>query len=140
MGHPLLKACKLLAPALILSGYGVFAQSGSFTLYDAEDLDVTYGTACINSLSAPIGCNEYMRTMTALGYRSSLGNVSFTDEICSADCSSSLSTWFNSVARDCAGKELDGSVPQKLGGYMWAGYNETCIKDPRTKSYCNGEF
>ncbi|OHF00419.1 hypothetical protein CORC01_04169 [Colletotrichum orchidophilum] len=114
MGYLSLKTCKLLAPALILSGYGVFARSGSFTFYDAEDLDVTYGTACINSISSAIDCHEYTRTMTTLSYWFSLGYVSFTNEICTADCSSSLSTWYNSVARECVGKELDVSVPKSL--------------------------
>lgn len=111
----------------------------SFGVYDEASLDVTLGTQCIKSLSSKITCHPLVTNFLNLSYRSSLGNLTLTNELCSPDCYSSLSSWFNSVTASCSGKAVDGAVANRLGGYMWAGVNETCVKDPRTKNYCNGE-
>ncbi|RYP26769.1 hypothetical protein DL767_007901 [Monosporascus sp. MG133] len=114
------------------------AQEGEdIQLYIPERLDVALGEACIDALAANIDCHSYVQTFTELRYRQSLQNVTLTDEICAADCSRSLRSWFNSVSTSCAGKTVNNGIPTKYGGYMWAGWNETCVKDPRTKQYCN---
>lgn len=120
-----------------LWGSGALAHEG-FIFHDRESLDVTLGKQCIHSLTAPVKCHPQVESMAELHYRGSLANTTLTDEVCTDECSSSLSEWFNSVERDCAGKVLDGSVPQRLGGFAWAGFNETCLKDPKTGCYCNG--
>ncbi|KAK7446496.1 hypothetical protein Landi51_07443 [Colletotrichum acutatum] len=38
------------------------------------------------------------------------------------------------------GERLRRIRPSNDWVIQWAGYNETCNKDPKTKSYCNGEF
>lgn len=126
-----------LATALNSSS-GVQAQN-IFSVYNAADLDITLGTGCINALANNVACHPFVRTFVHLSYRSSLENVSLTNEVCSSDCYSSLKSWFDSVTNNCAGKAVSGAVANRLGGYMWAGVNETCVKDPRTKNYCNGE-
>ncbi|KAF2466137.1 uncharacterized protein BDR25DRAFT_237808 [Lindgomyces ingoldianus] len=108
-----------------------------FVIYDSQKLDVTLGEGCINSLSANINCADYVQTFMMLSYRGSLENVTMTDTVCTSDCSGSLKNWFDSVSKSCAGKTLNDAVPMKFGGYMWAGFNETCVKDPKTKQYCN---
>jgi len=45
-----------------------------------------------------------------------------------------------SVSTKCAGKTVNGAIPTKHGDYIWAGYNETCVRDPKTKEYCNGKY
>lgn len=73
-----------------------------------------------------------------LGYRGPL-ELQLPDAICDADCGSSLKAWYDSVAISCARKTLDGFPPMLYGGYMWAGWNETCVRDPRPpKACCNG--
>ncbi|CAG1977927.1 unnamed protein product [Fusarium graminearum] len=49
----------------------------------------------------------------------------------------SLRSWFNTVELACRGYTLGGAVPMLWAGYMWAGYNETCLKDS-SGQYCNG--
>ncbi|RKK66849.1 hypothetical protein BFJ69_g15014 [Fusarium oxysporum] len=48
-----------------------------------------------------------------------------------------LSTDTVVVINACQGEDFGDGVPQRYGGYIWAGWNETCIKDPKTKKYCN---
>uniref|UniRef100_A0A0D2XL63 Uncharacterized protein n=1 Tax=Fusarium oxysporum (strain Fo5176) TaxID=660025 RepID=A0A0D2XL63_FUSOF len=104
----------------------IFLGMGAFRIYDAADLDNNdIGDACVNSLSADIACNTYIRSFMRLGYRGSLENVTLTDVIRAGTCPGRLRRWFKTVSKDCAGKSLgsSGTVPQQYGGYIWAGWN-----------------
>ncbi|RTE79638.1 hypothetical protein BHE90_005873 [Fusarium euwallaceae] len=114
--------------------------ANAFVIYDADDLSGgNLGDECIGSLAADIACHSEVQTFMRLGYRGSLASTAKTDLICTGACSASIRSWFNSVASNCEGKSFsdDDTVPMKFGGYMWAGWNETCVKDPKTKKYCN---
>lgn len=115
------------------------AQSG-FTIYDPQTLNSSLGAECINALTAKFDCVPFVRKFMQLGYRKSLGDKSLTDSVCTSACATSLKSWFDGVSQKCLGMLLnpDGSDLTKFGGYMWAGFNETCVKDPRSKQYCNG--
>ncbi|KAH6957702.1 hypothetical protein BKA56DRAFT_562250 [Ilyonectria sp. MPI-CAGE-AT-0026] len=120
--------------------FGLFLGVDAFRIYEVADLDnYDVGDACVSALSADIACNPYIQSFMELSYRGSLENVTLTDEICTATCSASLRKWFNGVSKDCAGKSFGSSnaVLTQYGGNIWAGWNETCIKDPKTKRYCN---
>ncbi|CAD6446758.1 423af4fe-a76d-438d-bdb4-51553e1284f2 [Sclerotinia trifoliorum] len=124
-----------VVPLCLLLQLGL--TTAQFAIYEPDWLDSTLGDACINALSANFNCVEYVQTFMQLRYRTSLENVTLTDMICTSDCSASLKNWFDSVTANCAGKTLNDGNPTAFGGYMWAGFNETCVKDPRTKQYCN---
>lgn len=120
---------------------GLFSRQElpSFPTYDVNSLDPSLGDACVQALSTNItGCELYVQSFMQLKYRGSLGNTTLTDAICTATCESSLRNWFNSVSSACTGKTLNNAVPQRAGGFMWEGWNETCVRDPQTKKYCNG--
>jgi len=125
-----------LALGAILSG--ISPVEGAFTLYNSTFLDVTLGEGCISALSSSIECLDYVKLFTQPTYRGSLNNDTLTDLICATGCSASLKSWFDSVAVNCEGKLLNNALPTKFGGYIWAGFNETCLKDPVTGDYCNG--
>ncbi|RBR26163.1 uncharacterized protein FIESC28_01054 [Fusarium coffeatum] len=98
-------------------------SSAAFSLYYAEDLErKNVGDACVKAMSADIDCPVYIRSFKQGGYYASLGNVTLTDEI---------------FASACANEKKVDDVPQFYGGYIWAGWNETCDKDPKTNRYCN---
>lgn len=122
-------------------GIGLSTTSGArgFSLYQANSLDVTLGPSCINALAANIDCIDYTRQFMQLRYRTSLENITLTDQVCTGNCGSSLKSWFDTVTTQCAGKSLRDTIPTKFGGYIYAGWNETCVKDPKTKQYCNGK-
>ncbi|KAM6523085.1 hypothetical protein FSOLCH5_003704 [Fusarium solani] len=125
---------KRLVPLLSLC----LGASATFKIYNATTLeDANVGDACVKAMSADIACPAYIRSFMQPRYRGSLGNVTLTDEICTGTCSASLKSWFNTVVSACAGEDVGSGVPQRYGGYIWAGWNETCVKDPKTKKYCN---
>ncbi|KAH7231448.1 hypothetical protein MRS44_015991 [Fusarium solani] len=112
--------------------------STAFSIYNATDLEAkNVGDACVEALSANIACPTAIRPFMAPRVHASLRNATLTDEICTGACSASLRKWFNTVVSACANEDYGDGVPQRVGGYIWAGWNETCIKDPRTKRYCN---
>ncbi|KAF9871213.1 hypothetical protein CkaCkLH20_11382 [Colletotrichum karsti] len=125
-----------LAVFILFGTHPVHCQNG-FALYNATNLDVTLGTGCVEALSTRIGCDPYVQSFAERGYRGPLPNTALTDAVCTSDCSGSLKAWFNDVTTRCQGMTLDDSVPNRVGGYLWAGFNETCVKDPKTKKYCN---
>lgn len=121
--------------------FGLLLGTSAFRIYEAYDLDYyDLGEACVNAMTADIVCDSHIKSFMQPSYRGSLDNVTLTDQICTGICSASLRKWFNTVSNDCAGKTLgsSGAVPMQYGGNIWAGWNETCIKDPKTKRYCNG--
>ncbi|KAF5692427.1 hypothetical protein FDENT_2949 [Fusarium denticulatum] len=114
-----------------------FSVSAAFRIYNATDLESkSVGDACVKALSADIACPTYIRNFMAPRVHGSLGNLTLTNEICTGTCSASLRSWFNTVVSACADEDYGDGVPQRYGGYIWAGWNETCIKDPKTKKYC----
>ena len=127
-----------------LVAFGLFLGVGAFRVFEVADLDnYDIGDACVSALSADIACNPYIRSFMELSYRGSLENITLTDEICVGTCSGSLRKWFEAVSKDCAGKSFGSSgraIPTQYGGNIWAGWNETCVKDPKTNRYCNGKL
>ena len=127
---------------LVLAAWSTIFQVApawdGFSIYDTDSLDTSLGTKCVEALSAQINCLPYVRSFMQIRYRGPL-ELELTKAICNADCASSLKTWFDSVATACTGKTLDKYPPMTYGGYMWAGWNETCATDPKPpKAYCNG--
>lgn len=118
---------------------GLSLVKSEFTIHDPKSLDASLGASCIEALSTRLDCHDYVLNFMEPGYRTSLQDKALTDSICTSDCSASLKGWFDSIAESCAGKTVKGAIPTKFGGYMWAGLNETCIRDPKTGDYCNGK-
>ncbi|RKK66488.1 hypothetical protein BFJ69_g15352 [Fusarium oxysporum] len=120
-----------------LLSLGLVVSAGAFRIYEADDLN-NVDESCSSALLADINCHPQIRSFVALRYRGSLENVTLTDEICVEPCSVSLRGWFNTVAEKCNVDDSDSdTIPMQLGGNIWAGWNETCIKDHKTKKYCN---
>ncbi|KAH8706873.1 hypothetical protein GQ44DRAFT_753038 [Phaeosphaeriaceae sp. PMI808] len=129
-----------ISTAVVLIGFipGTQLVNAEFTIYDNSTLlDATLGDECRAALTASINCVPYVQTFQQLSYRGDL-DVALTDSICTQDCLSSLKAWFDTVSAKCVGKSVSEGIPTRYGGYIWAGYNETCIKDPRPpRAYCN---
>jgi hypothetical protein len=92
---------------------------------------------CQTALTQRVLSDWDVSDFTRPKYRGSLESRSKTDLICDAGCGESLHSWFNNVELACRGYTLGGAVPMLWAGYIWAGYNETCLKDS-SGQYCNG--
>ncbi|KAF4969334.1 hypothetical protein FSARC_3409 [Fusarium sarcochroum] len=118
--------------------------SATFKIYNATHLEsANVRDACVKAMSADIVCPAYIRSWMQPRIHGTLENVTLTDEICTGTCSASLKSWYNNVISACANDKVGDGIPQRYGGYIWAGWNETCIKDPKTKKYCGdiiGQF
>lgn len=117
--------------ALISLHAGHQLANAQFSIYEPAYLDDELGDRCIEALTAQIDCSPFVEEFQRLSYRGDL-DVELTDSICTADCSFSLKSWFDAVS---------GGIATRYGGYMWAGFNETCVKDPRPPhAYCNSKY
>lgn len=114
-----------------------------FTLYNSTiDEDGLDGLpeVCKTALTATIKCDLYVSRFRELRYRGVLESSNLTDSVCDASCGESLKSWFNTVTTSCNGYQVNGAIPDRAGGIVWAGWNETCLVDPSTGRYCNGTY
>lgn len=113
-----------------------------YQLYDdgfASSLKVP--ATCVTALTATIYCEGYTQSFTKARAYGSPGNTSHTDQVCDAGCFESISSWVNGVEQFCTDLEWSASAPVAiLGSQIWYGLTETCLKDPTTDQYCNGEY
>ncbi|KAF7872922.1 uncharacterized protein EAF02_008993 [Botrytis sinoallii] len=49
----------------------------------------------------------------------------------------SLLAWLEGQIKPSGFEPSPGAPPAMLGGFIWQGYNETCLKDPASGHYCN---
>jgi hypothetical protein len=111
-----------------------------YRVYSSESLqDARLSAPCTAALSGLIRCDTYTQNFQNPSYRGSL-NATLAESVCDSGCGISLQNWFASVSHSCQGQLLDGVSSTKVGGFIWAGYNETCLKDPKTGLYCNGKY
>lgn len=106
---------------------------------DAEGLG-GLPNACKTSLTQVVQCDPYTLFFLGEGYRGSLDNDTLAQSVCDESCGVSLKSWFHNVATTCEGYNVTGSAATKYGGQIWSGYNETCLRDPKSGEYCNGKL
>lgn len=112
------------------AGYQIYTND-SLSLNNIND-------TCQTALTGLVYCDDYTLGFQSDQYRGSLSNDSLTASVCDPGCATSLQSWFTNVANNCDIDEDDDLPWQYAGGKIWAGYNETCLKDPDSGSYCNG--
>ncbi|KAH7226044.1 hypothetical protein B0J15DRAFT_518467 [Fusarium solani] len=96
-----------------------------FAIQRLRNVDVP--DACKKALSSKIICDQYITRFQEPSYRGSPDNEALTESICGKSCGKSLADWYN----------ISRQLPTTRGGRMWAGVNETCVKDSKTREYCN---
>jgi hypothetical protein len=105
--------------------------------YEAGEVNAFLGGECNRALVAKIDCPEFVLAFTEPRYHESLQDADLADAICTDTCSDSLRTWFDDVTTACEGRTAVGSdTPARYGGFMWAGWNETCLRDTDSGLYC----
>ncbi|XP_014555283.1 carbohydrate-binding module family 50 protein [Bipolaris victoriae FI3] len=110
-----------------------------FTLYNAtQDEDILDGLSegCKTALTGIIKCDYYTTRFRELRYRGALESKNLTDSVCDQGCGRSLKAWFDTVTLACSGAKVNDAIPNRSGGIVWAGWNETCQIDSSSKQYC----
>ncbi|KAL4879241.1 hypothetical protein BJY04DRAFT_220358 [Aspergillus karnatakaensis] len=92
--------------------------------------------ACKTALTQKIKCADYRREFQSPGVGRSFNNATVTDLICDEGCGESLKSWYDNVSANCGDQRVGTMVPTAEGGYLWAAYNLTFLKDPETDRYC----
>lgn len=93
---------------------------------------------CKTALSSKILSDDLVASFQVPSNHDTLDNATLADFVCYAGCQQSLVNWFFNVDESCSGFNISSQLPTVLGGRMWAGVNETCLKDFETGEYCNG--
>lgn len=111
-----------------------------FQLYTPANLRNQFlSEPCRAALTASIICEDHAEMLTDPSYHGSLESRNLTDAVCDAGCGESIKTYYNAVESNCQRFNVSNQVPTLLGGRLWAGFNETCVKDVKSDQYCNGE-
>ncbi|KAM0552386.1 hypothetical protein ACHAPJ_007946 [Fusarium lateritium] len=112
-------------------------SASAFKIYDAEDFeDKKIEKNCAKALTANIDCNNYIRDFKEPAYQGWIGDVKLADSVCTETCSESLRSWYDTATKECGEKASGRDSPARYGGYIWQGWNETCVKDTKTDQYC----
>lgn len=129
-----------LQGAKTTSGKRQFTGFQIYTLEDVDDFSTPVPPSCEAALTKRIECDNLVEGFARLELRSSVGDKAQADSVCDAGCGQSLDTWFKDVEKACKGYTTEEGAPLTLiGGNMYAGYNETCLIDTASKSYCVGK-
>lgn len=123
---------ELLSARQTSTGFQLGAQ-GTFSGFGLT-------SACEQVLYQTVNCDPYVLKLSKKVYHGSPGDKAFTDKVCSATCSTALSTTRRRIAGSCS------TTPDLFPGYpvlslidsVMSGWNETCLKDT-DGAYCNGE-
>jgi hypothetical protein len=113
-----------------------------YKVWTAESLDgmnLGLPSTCTTALTETIRCDGHTETFISHRLFGSPSDQSVTDSICDTSCGQSLKAWFDGVSLACDGYTISNALPTLRGGWIWAGYNSTCLKDAITGEYCNGK-
>jgi hypothetical protein len=113
----------------------VLAATGSLT-------GIGLSSTCERVLYQTVSCNEFVGTFRTPAYRGYLGDNDFTASVCSSTCGTSLSIAHTRILGACA------STPNLSTGYpvvslidsLRGGWNETCLKDPTSGTWCDSQL
>ncbi|PYH80406.1 pectin lyase-like protein [Aspergillus uvarum CBS 121591] len=107
-----------------------------FQLYEPAWLDGLTDT-CKTALSQKIFCHPWLQaSYQNPGIGQYIENSTMADDVCDHGCSTSLQSWMDNVSSNCADQTIDDTDPTAAGGYLYAGYNLTCLRDLSTGEYC----
>lgn len=97
-------------------------------------------SVCLQVLQQSISCEETVADLGQREYHGSLDSVALTDAVCTASCKTALATARRRIAGACVATPelLPGMTVLSAIDSITTGWNETCLKDEASGSYCNG--
>lgn len=96
----------------------------------------TLAPSCVNSIEAEVNCDEYLQLQADADVYGADNVTQAT--VCTAACSSSLSSYLSEVESNCKGQPLpwDNMPHGYFGKVLQSTYNMSCLQDPATGQYC----
>lgn len=93
---------------------------------------------CVTSLNAQLSCDPQVQTLMLQDAYGPLGNETVQDILCRASCGTDLTNYISSVSSSCANDAeiLPGRPLTWWGDSAYAAWNQFCLKDSATGSYC----
>ncbi|KID94680.1 LysM domain protein, partial [Metarhizium majus ARSEF 297] len=120
-----------------VSGRRQFTGFQVYTPEDVDALDAPVSSSCRTALTRLIECDDAVEKFARLELRTSVGDSAAADSVCDAGCGASLQSWFAGVANACLDYTTNEGASLTIeGGRMYAGYNETCLKNAASADYC----
>lgn len=100
----------------------------------------TLSSQCTTAIGASLNCDPYLQGLAETNYYGSLNDNALQASICEPNCGSSLSQYHSVIASSCSTEPQpwDGIPATWAGDALWATWNRTCLKDPKTGDYCSG--
>ena len=100
----------------------------------------TLSPECATAISASLTCDPYLQGLAETNYYGSLDDDALQASICEPSCGSALAQYHSVIVSSCSNdpQPWDGIPATWAGDALWATWNRTCLKDPKTGGYCNG--
>ncbi|KAJ5951266.1 uncharacterized protein N7479_009679 [Penicillium vulpinum] len=127
---------KLTSILFVTHLASVFAQ---IDLYEyGINATALISDGCTSALRKELDCDPFLVTLSMSDYFGQVGNETFQDQLCDDGCGNALEAYHSSVKQQCAGdvEPWDGVPAVWAGDVLWSTWNRTCLKDPKTNTYC----
>lgn len=105
---------------------------------DYDDLLDTVSSTCKTAMTRLIECADETYSFLQPAWPQAYGNDTLADLVCDSHCEISIKTWYDDVTTYCSEFNTKQDVMNYRGGILWAGWNQTCLRDPDSGSYCGG--
>lgn len=113
------------------TGYYLYSSPNS------DDLLNKVSSTCKTAMTRLIECADETYSFLQPAWPQAYANDTLAD-ICDSRCELSIKTWYDDVTTYCSQFDTKEDVMNYRGGILWAGWNQTCLKDPDSGSYCGG--
>ncbi|KAJ5094624.1 hypothetical protein N7456_010485, partial [Penicillium angulare] len=140
-----LRISRILAAALILQAQHAHAWGNADTLYiyTSDSLaGLSASEACVDAMASNVSCYAGLSQAVT---DTTAWSASALSDICTTDCSGSLSSYISSVNEACGTStsyKISGvsETAADRGREMQWRYNATCLTDTSSGTYCNTLF
>lgn len=112
------------------TGYYLYSSPNS------DDLLDTVSSTCKTAMTRLIECADETYSFLQPAWPQAYANDTLADMVCDSSCELSIKTWYDDVTTYCNQFDTKQDVMNYRGGILWAGWNQTCLKDPDSESYC----
>ncbi|KAI5229231.1 hypothetical protein E4T46_01629 [Aureobasidium subglaciale] len=114
-----------------------------FSMYKKGEVEATdLPSSCKTALTQKVLCDnqiaDYGGELQWRGYV--FTEITSYESVCDASCGDSIRSYFDGVAKECAGLKVFDQINTFKAGRLLEGWTETCYYDPESGRNCNDGF